>query len=118
MLVGKVDLGGLFNCVDNPVLGEPGSGNRTKRGIVAFAPAKQQLVVFQPLFVDAKNPDVAGVMVPASVDAARNLELELTEFGAARREPLAELLRNRDLAGIGQAAIVEPRTGDDIVHRV
>jgi hypothetical protein len=63
---------------------------------------------------------VAGVVVAAGVDAARDLELELADIaltvgvGEAQRNRL----RHRDRAGIGEAAIVEAGAGDDVGDQV
>ena len=48
-----------------------------------LAAAEQQLVVLGALAVDAEDADVAGVVVAAGVDAARDLELQLAQIAPA-----------------------------------
>ena len=61
-----------------------------------------------------------GMMVAAGVDAAADLELQFAERIALAigGEALGDLLRDRDRAGIGEAAIIEPGAGDDVADQV
>ena len=61
-----------------------------------------------------------GMVVAARVDAARDLELELAQIAltAGIGEPLRNLLRHRDRAGIGEAAVIEPGAGDHVADQV
>ena len=62
---------------------------------------------------------MADMMMTAGVDAARDLELQFAdivlpfEVGKAP----ADRLRDRDRAGVGERAIIEPRTGDDVADQ-
>src|SRR3546814_8412577 len=78
--------------------------------------AEQQLIIFGALAVDAEDADLAGMMVAAGVDAARDLDLELTdvELTLHIRETLRNLLRQRDRARVGEGAIIAPGARDDI----
>src|SRR5579872_4746363 len=85
-------------------------------GIFGAGAAELELVILDALLVDAQDADVAGVMVAAGVDAARDLDLELADVVLAIEvgEALGDILRNRDRARIGEIAIVETRAGDDV----
>src|SRR3546814_11465063 len=56
------------------------------------------------------------MMVASGVDAARDLDLELAnvELTPHVREPLRNLLRQRDRARVGEGAILEPGAGEDV----
>ena len=85
--MGKVDFGSLVDGVDDPVFGEPRSGDRAERSIIAFASAEQQLVILGALLIDSENANVTGMVVPASVDAARKLEQQCTQIGLLGSKP-------------------------------
>ena len=59
---------------------------------------------------------MADMVVAAGIDAARDLDLQIADIVPAVRigETLADALRHRDRAGIGQRAIIQPRAGDDV----
>src|SRR3546814_20271392 len=90
-----------------------------RSGVFGTRTAEQQLVIFGALAVDAKDADLAGMMVAAGVDAARDLDLELAnvELTLHVRETLRNLLRQRDRARVGEGAIIEPGAGDDEIGR-
>ena len=56
----------------------------------------------------------------AGVDAAADLDLQLADrLGAVRvGEVLGDVLGDRDRAGVGQRAVVQPRAGDDVADQV
>src|SRR3546814_18137233 len=87
-----------------------------RSGVFGTRTAEQQLVIFGALAVDAKDADLAGMMVAAGVDAARDLDLELAnvELTLHVRKTLRNLLRQRDRARVGEGAIIEPGAGDEI----
>ena len=49
------------------------------------APAKRDLVMFNTLLVDTQNADIGGVVMPAGIDAALNIQPQLSDFGTAIR---------------------------------
>ena len=78
------------------------------------------MVIFGALLVDAEDADVPGMVMPAGIDAAADLELQFAQIalailiGEARRD----LLCDRDRAGIGEAAIIETGAGGDVADQV
>src|ERR1700681_2862356 len=86
------------------------------RGLLVAGAGKRELIEFLALLLDAENADVADVMMAAGIDAAGDLDLELADLRLPRLagKALGDPLRHRDGAGIGERAIVEPRTGDDV----
>lgn len=59
---------------------------------------------------------MADMMVTTGIDAAGDLDLQLTDFGLTlwRTETSGDLLRDRYGARIGERAVVQARTGNDI----
>lgn len=59
---------------------------------------------------------MADVMVAAGIDAAGNIDVQPAKVAREVEVPEAarQFLRHRDRAGIGEAAIIEARTGDDV----
>src|SRR3546814_8795474 len=62
---------GAFDRIDDPGFVEAGAGDLGLRGVFGTRTAEQQLVIFGALAVDAKDADLAGMMVAAGVDADR-----------------------------------------------
>src|SRR6218665_1447578 len=120
LTVRQIDVGGLFYGIDDAVLAEAGAGDLAQRRIRAFGTAQQQLEVLHTSPIDTQHADMAGVVMPAGVDAARNLELQFAQrlLPVLRREAFGNLLCQRDRAGIGQAAIIEAGAGDDIADQI
>src|SRR5690242_19724089 len=83
-------------------------------GIFRARAAKLELVVFDAFLVDAKDADVAGVMVAAGIDAAADLDLQLADIVLTIEilETPRDVLRDGNGARIGQIAIIEAGTGD------
>ena len=61
---------------------------------------------------------MAGMVVAAGVDAAGDLELEFAEIGLTQGEAGGDLLRDRDRAGVGEAAVIQAGAGDDVGDQV
>src|SRR4029077_12656844 len=78
--------------------------------------AEGDLVEFLAVFLDAQNADVADVMMAAGVDAARDIDMQPAKVAGEIEiaEPTGQLLGDRYGAGIGEAAVVEPRASDDV----
>src|SRR3569623_2111704 len=112
----EIDVGHLFDRVDDAVLVEAGAGDAAEAGILRARAAEQQLVVLGALTIDAEDASVAGMVMAAGVDAAADLELQLAQFALAPviGEARGDLLRDRDRAGIGEAAIIETGLSDEI----
>src|SRR4051812_19787814 len=91
--------------------------DRAERGLAEVDVAAQaQLVELDAVLVDAQDADVADMVMAAGIDAARDLDLEVADIMLARKlgEVVGDALRHRDRARIGQRAVIEPRTGDDV----
>ena len=78
--------------------------------------AEGDLVEFLAVFLHAQNADVADVMMAAGIDAARNIDVQPAKVAGEIEiaEPTGQLLGDRYGAGIGEAAVVEPRASDDV----
>ena len=96
--------------------GTAGPRSLAKLGAFVGAAADRHLIILLAVLLDAENADVAHVMVAAGIDAARDVDVQPAE--ALRQieilEPARDLLGHRDRARIGEAAIVEAGTGDDV----
>src|SRR5882724_7308007 len=85
-------------------------------GVLVGAAAEGDLVELGAVLVDAEDADVADMMVAAGIDAAGDLDLQLADVEQLGQvgEMLADLLRHRDRAGVGERAVVEAGAGDDV----
>ncbi len=74
------------------------------------------MVEFDPLLVDAQNTDMANMVMPAGIDAAGNLDLQIADLVGQLSilETLRDFLRQRDRARIGQRAVIKPRADDHV----
>jgi len=86
--------------VDDAVLVEAGTGDLGLRGVLVAGAAEQELIVLRALPVDAEDADVTGVVVPAGVDAARDVDEALADVELAVEA--GEALRDR--GGLGAAS--------------
>src|SRR5215470_12206308 len=86
------------------------------RGVLVGAAAEGDLVELGAVLVDPEDADVPHMMVAAGIDAAGDFDLQLADVEQPGEigEMLADLLRHRDRAGVGERAIVEARAGDDV----
>src|SRR5258706_4253497 len=90
-----------------------------QRRVLRARPAEQDLIILHAFAVDAQYADVADVMVAASIDAARNLDLELAEIVLAFEigKATGDILRDIDRARIGHVAVIETQAADDVRHQ-
>src|SRR5262245_38254340 len=86
------------------------------RGVLVGTAAEGDLVELGAMLVDAEDADVADMVVAPGIDAAGDLELQLADVEQLGQigEMLADLLRHRDRARIGERAVVEAGAGDDV----
>src|SRR3546814_15530613 len=63
---------------------------------------------------------MAGVVMTACIDATGNLQLQLSEIALAFGicETRRDLLRDGARAGVGEAAIIQPRARDDVADEI
>src|SRR5437016_14618323 len=61
---------------------------------------------------------MADMVMPASIDAARNIDLELANFPrlCTIAKPFGNPLRDGDRAGSCEAAIIKPGAGNNVGH--
>src|SRR5262249_30719851 len=114
----QLEIGGgdILDHVGDLAIGHRRPQNRAQLGILVGAAADGDLVIFLAVLLDAEDADVADVMMATSIDAAGDIDVQPAEI--ARQIEIAEaardLLRHRDRACIGQAAIVEAGAGNDV----
>src|SRR5215470_12707602 len=85
-------------------------------GVLAGAATDRHLVILLAVLLDPENADMADVMMAAGVDAAGDVDVQPAEAAGEIEilEAPRDLFRHRDRARIGEAAIVEAGTGDDV----
>src|SRR6185503_20602797 len=79
---------------------EAGADDGADRGVVLGAAAERDLIELGAFLVDAENTDIAGMVVPAGIDAARHIEAQRPDLRLARGilEALGDLLGDRGRA--------------------
>src|SRR5689334_5013136 len=115
----EIDIDDRLHRIDDAVGGEGRADDVTNAGVLVGVAAERDLVELLALLVDAEDSDMADMMVAAGVDAAGDLDAELADLALALGigEALGDALGNGDRARIGEAAIVEPRAGDDVADK-
>src|SRR3546814_9278766 len=93
-----VDVGRFLDGIDNAVFIEAGPNDLGQACVFRSCSAEEELIIFGSFAVHAQNADVSGMMMTAGVDAAGNLELQLTHIPLTLGvgETLADLLRHRN----------------------
>src|SRR3984893_6752080 len=97
-------------------VGDGGSEQRAELRVFVGPAAEGDLVEFLAVLLDAENADMADMVMAAGIDATRNIDVQTAEVAGEIEiaEAAGQLLGDRYGAGIGEAAIVEARTGDDV----
>ncbi len=96
-----------------------GANQRAKlRVFVGLAP-ERDLIKLLAVLLDAENADVADMMMPAGIDAAGNVDVQAAEITRQLEfvEAPGDFLRDRDRARIGETAIVETGTRDNVADQ-
>src|SRR5690606_3614104 len=91
--------------------------NLTERRVgAARGTADRDLIPLLAALIDAEDPDVADVVVPACIHAAGHLELDIAEIVEIVEiiESLVDLLRNRDRPCVRECAEVETGTANHV----
>src|SRR5581483_7051626 len=90
----EISGGNVLDDVGNLPIGDRGTDQRAKRGIL--------------IGLAAENADMADVMMAAGIDAAGYIDVQPAQVALQIEiaEAARDLLRDRDRAGIGEAAIV------------
>src|SRR4029077_15205374 len=99
---------------------EAGADDGADLGVVLRAAAERNLVELGAFLVDAENADIAGMVMPAGVDAAGHVEAKRPDQLLTRRifEALGDFLGDRDRAGIGKVAIIETWAADHVAEQI
>src|SRR5262245_7874396 len=99
---------------------EAGADDRADRSVVLRVAAERNLIELGAFLVDAEDADIAGVVMAAGVDAARHIESQRADqlLALGVFEALGDLLGDRDRAGIGEIAIVEPGAADHVAEQI
>src|SRR5215471_6341069 len=112
----QIGLGDILDDVRNVVVGNRRTYQGPKLRLLVSASPDRDLIEFLAVLLDAKNSDVADVVVATRVDAARNIDVQPPQ--PARNvevvEALGDFLRDRDRARVGEAAVIKARAGDDV----
>ena len=97
-------------------IGHRGADQRAHLGLLVSATADGDLVKFLAVLLDAKNTDMADMVMAAGIDAAGDIDVQPADQigGVVVGEAPRQLLRDRDRARIGQRAVIQPRAGDDV----
>src|SRR5262245_15947042 len=114
----QLEIGGgnVLDHVGDLAVRHSGAENGAEpRGVVGPA-ADRHLVKFLAVLLDAEDADMADMVVAAGVDAARDVDVQPPEAAGEVEilEAARDLLGDRDGARVGEAAIVEAGTGDDV----
>src|SRR5215471_3946039 len=87
-----------------------------KFGPFVCTTAQGDLVELLAVFLDAQNADMADMVMAAGIDAARNVDVQPAQVASEIEitEPARQLLGDRNSAGVGKAAVIEPGARDDV----
>ena len=111
--------GDILDDVGHLRVGHRRTDQRAELGILVGLAAERDLIEFLAVLLDAENADMADMVMAAGIDAAGNIDVQPAKI--ARQVVVAEaardLLRDRDRARVGEAAIIEARAGDDVGER-
>src|SRR5262245_28886592 len=73
----QVGVDDRLDGADHLVDAERGADDIADRGVLVGAAAQSDLVEFLAVLIDAQDADMAHMMMAASIDAARDLDLQL-----------------------------------------
>ena len=112
----EIGRGDVLDDVGDLGIGHRGADQRAERGILVGLAAKRDLIKFLAVLLDAENADMADMVMAAGIDAAGNIDVQPAEIALQIEiaEAPRDLLRDRDRARIGEAAIIEAGAGDDV----
>src|SRR6516162_5276908 len=117
-VLAQLDIGAddVLDRVDDLVRAEGVAQDLADRGVFRARAAQQDLVELDAFLVDAEDADMAGVVMAAGIDAAGDLDLELTQIVLALEvgETLLDRHGDRDRPRIGEIAIIEAWAADDV----
>ena len=90
-----------------------------ERRVLVRLAADRDLIELLAVLLDAEDADMADMVMAAGIDAAGNVDVQPAEIALQIEivETPRDLLRDRDRARIGEAAIIEARAGDDVGDR-
>ena len=110
---------GVHDALDrgnNLLGGKAGTGALANFRVFRCIAAKRDLVVLDTGAVEAEDADMPDMMVPAGIDAARDLDLEGADiaFVPERVEAFSDVLRDGDGARGGERAVIHTGASDDV----
>ena len=88
----QIDIHNFLDHCRHLILGKRRSDDPANGRRIVGAPTKRNLVMFHTLLVHAQNTDIGGMMMPAGIDAARNVQSQLSDFGPPVR--IGKALKN------------------------
>src|SRR5581483_12486516 len=71
----EISGGNVLDDVGNLPIGDRGTDQRAKRGILIGLAAERDLIELLAVLLDAENADMADVMMAAGIDAAGNIDV-------------------------------------------
>src|SRR5579871_1452908 len=106
----------LLDDVRDLSVGDSRSEQGAKLRPLIGAPTKCDLVEFLAVLFHPQYADMADVMVPTGIDAARDVDVQPAEFAGEPKvaETTRQLLGDWDGARIGEAAVVQSRARDNV----
>src|SRR5680860_238524 len=106
--LGEIGVDDGVDCLRHRLGAEAGADDRADGGIVLGVAAERDLVKLGAFLVDAQDADIAGMVMAASVDAARHIKPQRADQLLPLRifEALGDLLGDGDRAGVGEIAVV------------
>src|SRR5690606_2246333 len=75
LALGKIEVGRLFDRIDNSVFVEAGAGDLGLRHVFGAGSAQKELIALRAFSIDTQDADMASVVMAAGIDATRNLDL-------------------------------------------
>src|SRR5262252_8046230 len=106
----------LLHHVADLGIGDGRSKEGAKFGPLVGSATKGDLVELLAVLLDAQNADMADMVMAAGIDAARNVNVQPAQVASEIEitEPARQLLGDRNSAGVGKAAVIEPGARDDV----
>src|SRR5687768_5263332 len=115
----EVELDQLLDDVRHFVLRNRRAEHLAERSTVPLRAADRDLVELRPLLVHPEDADVADVVVPAGVHAARDVQIELADVVDVVEivEAPLDRFRDRDRFRVRERAVIAARARDDVRDR-
>src|SRR6478735_1228230 len=111
-----IDIDDAFDRIGHVLGGKAWAQNLADGRVLGCVATERDLVGFDAALLQAENADMADMVVAAGIDAAGDLDVQLSDLALTRgiREAMLDGLGDRDRARCRQRAIIEPGAGDDV----